>query len=145
MINRKEIDILLIELDKFIKDNLDWLDINNLFINIFKRNHKKQKFMSSRKKELWLTEIPTLVNTYWSQKRQLRKQRTEYFVRKVAYWLKYKEVKDFSYEEIFMKMAFNSDNPLYKPKQIIDINKPIPFNTFLIPEEWYHDDKIYIY
>ena len=145
MINRKEIDKFLVELDKFIKDNIDWIDVNNLFINTFKVNHNNQKSMSSCKIELWLIEIPALINVFWNQKQQLRKKRTEYFVRKVAYWLKYKEVKDFSYEEIFMKMVFNSNNPLYKPKEIIEINKPIPFNTFIIPEEWHHDNKIYIY
>lgn len=145
MTDRKEIDRFLVELDKFIKEHLKSLDVNDLFINLFKRNHKNQKFMSSGKIELWLEIIPTLVNTFWVQAQQLRRQRTELFVRKVAYWLKYKEVKDISYEEIFMKMAFNSHNPLYKPRQILDIDKPIPYHTFIIPEEWYHDNKIYIY
>lgn len=145
---RKQIDIFLFELNKFIDKYSYWFqeDVEPLFIATFKANISKQQLMASWKKELWLDKLVYYINKNNLYKWNKKRQRKENFIKKIAYWLEYKEVKDFSYEEIFWKIIFNSWNQIFKPSSIIeDIKKPIPFNTFLIPEEWYHNNNIYIY
>jgi hypothetical protein len=160
MKNRKQIDLFLIGLDNFIREyydiNEDLYDIHNILIPIFKANNKNTTSIDVNKK----LDIPNLTllcnrekNTYLTKKvakstKRIMSQRTDVYVRKVAYKFEYKEVKDLSYEHIFIKTLINSselarvsiphtkyDNQLQKHD----------LKTFIIPELWYHDDSLIFY
>ena len=135
--NREKIDQFLIALDKFL---LIYPDFQSVFILIFKVNNRYGISMATNKKSIWLKILPVLINRdtptgkWWL----IRK---EPYVRKVAYNLEYKEVHDFSYEDIFWKIVFNEW--LAQPKSVVEnFNKVIP-NTLIIPTDFYWDNNLY--
>ena len=139
---RKDIDNFLIELEKFIEKNSFTEDfLQYTFMPVFKWNADKIKSMQSGYEKL---EIPRLVKLVNRQIQSDMKQRTDVYIRRIAYWLKYKYVRDFDYDNIFWKIIFLSTNE-FKPKQIIKNHKKKIRTFLIIPEDWEHNDNIYIY
>ncbi len=128
-------------------ENLKNTYIEPLFTSIFKVNSLNQSSMLSNKKPLDIPNIIKYVNRFSTTHKEARKTRTDAWVRRIAYKLKYKEVNDFSYEEVFFKMVFQTENISYKPRERIPFwthRKKIP-NKILIPKDFYHDNHFYIY
>ncbi len=138
---RKEIDNFLIALDDFIwRNEFDADLIQYAFIYIFKWNVNNMKNIWNWYKKI---DFPNIVNhaNKWLYK---KKPRTWVWLRKVAYWLKYKVVNDFCWDDIFWKIIFDYTKS-YTPKEIItNHNKKIQ-TSFMIPEDWFHTDDIYIF
>lgn len=138
---RKEIDKFLIELDKFIwRNDFDEDFLQFTFMPVFKWNSNSIKSMWSYYESIKIPNLVKLVNKQITNK----KQRTDIFIRRLAYWIKYKVVNDFDYDNIFWKLIFESTDE-FKPKSIIKFHKKKIQTSFIIPEDWYHNDDIYIY
>lgn len=138
---RKDIDNFLIELEKFISKN-DFTEdfLQYTFMPVFKANINNIQTMWSAYKDIELPSLTKLVNkrlTVW-------KQRTSVFIRRLAYGIKYKIVNDFDYDNIFWKIVFNSTSE-FTPKKIIKGHKKKIQTSFIIPEDWFHTNDIYIY
>lgn len=146
MTRRKEIDNFLLELEKFLeKYPIDEDIVNYLFMTIFKAMAHNMKNLETHARTLELPILEKLINRFAISKKTDWKRRTSSYIRKVAYWLNYKKVRDFSYEDIFFKMIFKEWHWVYKPKCTIGNHWKIIPTEFLIPEDWYHDDDIYVY
>ena len=141
--SRKKIDIFLLELDKFIwRNEFDKRLIHNTFIITFKWNSKNIKNISTNYKDL---DIPNLVKNIQTNRITFNwKNRTNVFIRKVAYWIEYKEVDDFDYDNIFWKIVFNETKE-FIPRKVIKRHWKKINNKLIIPIEWYHDNCIYLY
>lgn len=144
---RKDIDNFLVELDKFIWE-YKWIipdiDLDTIFCMIFKI-HKNTNKNTNSKSNIKLDNILSFVNYYSMTHNRISIKRKENFVRRVAYWIEYKEVHDFSYKEIFLKMCYNNwlfkDNFRVITNHWKDITK-LP--RLIIPQEWYHTNDFLI-
>lgn len=139
---RKEIDNFLIAFNKFIWENkyIDDDIIQYAFVYTFKWNVKNMKNVTNWYKNIEFEFLDKHFNKWLSK----TKPRTWVWLRKVAYWIEYKTVNDFSRDDVFWKVIFDYTKK-YTPKEIItNHNKKIQ-TSFIIPEDWFHSDDIYIY
>ena len=141
--NRKEVDKFLVELNRFIWENEIEDDIiQYAFIYVFKWSIRYMKNIWNWYKDLDLW----FLNKHFNKLLTNGRPRTSLWIRKVSYWMKYKIVQDIDWDNIFWKIIFNYTKA-YTPKEIIPKeyhNKKLP-TSFLIPEDWFHTDDIYIF
>lgn len=162
--NRKQIDEFLINLEKFIskyhKEKEDIYGIEDAFMLLFKANKDNKTFVAPDKRWLKIPLLIALCNPYkiWYVRRcdrekidkQFKHNRKATFVQSVAYKLKYKVVKDVSYEHIFIKhLIINSDkiqatelsHVTILPYKLLEYD----LKEFIIPEDYDTTDDLIIY
>ena len=163
-ISRKQIDEFLLNLEKFIKKYHNYTEdiygIGDTFILLFKANKDNRTFVAPDKRWLDIPLLTALSNAHkiWYIRRcdrnkvdkQFKHNRKSIFVQSVAYKLKYKVVKDVSYEHIFIKnLIKNSEKvettELYWrhtfPNKLLEYD----LKEFIVPEDYFTSDDLIIY
>jgi hypothetical protein len=158
--NRKDIEKFLWELDKFLYKYYE-IDktFHNVFTSTFKINAKNRAWINSDTfREMKFHILDRLCNNFsqWKivlkakRKSELDKHlkiRKAEFVQSVAYKFEYKQVRDISYEHIFIKIAiwWWANIPYREIVNWYLEKHSDALNTFLVPIDWETNDDLVIY
>lgn len=161
--NRQHIRDFLVRLDRFIhffegENTYNQLNEDKIwcfFTNMIKANANERSYIGPYEDDL---NVDTLVKysnraNKGNTKQQYESKRKETFLKWVAYKLKWKYVKDLSYEHIFVKQWYDICEEFWfmVPYFIVDRHRwelkkhKDTLNEFLIPEDWNHSDDLFIY
>ena len=136
MTKRDKIDLFLKALDEFLINNED---LQKLIIPLFKANKDLSKEVSQwKRKKIEIPNLVRLINIEWQVKRK------SFFAQRIAYWLKWVEIEDNSYQMIFNKLLMKEWYKVWI--KIEDFKYKPNMEKYLIPEDFWELEKwIYIF
>ncbi len=145
--DRKKIDVFLIELDLFINKYLEVLTEDNVYDFILPLKMWKPSTFWPKNNIPFLT-LHRLINKSNKGKNfALWIRRNNNFLRRVAYKLKYITIKWESYEEIFSRICYEKWNMYFKPDKktikLVWFYENNPWKEFIIPEDYWHNYNCY--
>jgi len=145
---RQDIDLFLIELDKFIEKN--WVDKNyEDILFLFRWNPASDALW--KKNDLSLPFLEQILNEQSikakkTQEVHTQTRRKSWYIKRVAYWLDWIYVKEAGYEHFFKKAIFKRDNLLNIPAPIQeweDFFLSHNVETIYVPKKLFQDFNLY--